>query len=140
MPNTDLIKRRETWNRWYQANKQTHHKRVRDHARRRRIELREWLNSLKEGKSCVRCGFSHPAALDYHHIKGKKLFHLAVAATVGYAREKILKEIAKCELICANCHRVEHLTKSKGVVAQSGERTVVNRKVAGSKPASPAKS
>ncbi len=86
------------------------------------------------------CGFSHPATLDYHRRNGEKEFSIADAVAKGYSKARILKEVAKCVLVCANCHRIEHFNKRFGVVAQSGEHTVVNRKVAGSKPVNPAKS
>jgi len=101
--------------------------------------MRAWLAEIKHDKACQKCGFSHPAALDYHHKSDDKEFSIADAVAKGYSKARILKEAAKCVLICANCHRIEHFNKRLGVVAQSGERTVVNRKVAGSKPVSPAK-
>jgi hypothetical protein len=139
MPVKDLQKKREIWNRWYQKNKSVHHARCRRYTIRKRDEMRAWLAEIKHDKACQKCGFSHPAALDYHHKSDDKEFSIADAVAKGYSKARILKEAAKCVLICANCHRIEHFNKRLGVVAQSGERTVVNRKVAGSKPVSPAK-
>ncbi len=55
------------------------------------------------------CGYSKcPGALDFHHRDPKKKdFGLAVK---GLTRswEKIQKEIDKCVLVCANCHREIH--------------------------------
>jgi hypothetical protein len=76
---------------------------------KRKKETQEWLRSLKAGKSCRYCTESYAACLDYHHRDGtEKKFNIAKAATNGYSRETILKEIAKCDLICANCHRKLH--------------------------------
>lgn len=135
MPVKDRTKKREIWYRWYQKNKATHHARCRIITIRKRREIRAWLNELKRDKSCVRCGFNHPAALDFHHTRHDKEFNVGDVLRDGYSKERIEKGLAKCELICANCHRIEH----HGVVAQWEEHTVVNRKVAGSKPVNPAK-
>ena len=29
-------------------------------------------------------------------------------ASHGYSKKKIIKEIEKCDTLCANCHRIEH--------------------------------
>ena len=58
---------------------------------------------------CTKCGQDHPAALDFHHVKyhsdNKKIFKL-VAAGCGW--ERIIEEVAKCVVLCANCHRIHH--------------------------------
>ena len=67
-----------------------------------------WLNEYKRQRGCHRCGVADPRVLDFHHKKGEdKLF------TVGGARrevgsERLRKEIEKCVVVCANCHRILH--------------------------------
>lgn len=86
---------------WYQKNKKRHMSYTIRNARARR----DFLKSLKAGKACS-CGESHPACLDWHHRdKGTKLFNIG-ASNSGL--ETTLAEIAKCDLICANCHRKLH--------------------------------
>ncbi len=74
----------------------------------RRKKLRELARTYK-GNKCVICGYAKCSdALDFHHIDPKKKeFGLSVK---GLTRswEKIKKEIDKCILICANCHREIH--------------------------------
>lgn len=56
---------------------------------------------------CKDCGIRWPAcAMDlHHHSRGDKLFPIGPAiASVGYS--KLLEEIAKCDVLCANCHRI----------------------------------
>lgn len=56
---------------------------------------------------CVECGYKkHSEALDFDHIKGQKLFNISVAGQKGYSWKTIQLEIDKCEVVCANCHRV----------------------------------
>lgn len=72
--------------------------------------IREYLARLAEIKlahGCLRCGYrEHPAALSFHHRDpATKKF------TIGkgyHAAEKLLAEIAKCDVLCENCHRVLH--------------------------------
>lgn len=71
---------------------------------RRRARFAAW----KAGLKCERCGEDHPACIDLHHRDPRdKDFSLSdMAEKYGWAR--MLAEIAKCEVLCANCHRKEH--------------------------------
>jgi len=67
-----------------------------------------WLIDLKKGLKCSKCGFSHPAALDFHHTNpNEKDFQISGRINIKH-KEKILNEIKKCIILCANCHRIEH--------------------------------
>jgi|ERR1035437_1576822 hypothetical protein len=64
---------------------------------------RALLDALKDGP-CTDCGGRFPPeCMDWDHLRDKK-FDLANANTRSPA--SILAEIAKCELVCANCHRI----------------------------------
>jgi len=89
--------------RYYERDKE----KVKKRARARFCERRRFLDTLKEGKPCARCAdVFPPVAMDFHHrdpaTKDKK-FQWAAAG-----RERLLAEIEKCDLLCANCHRIEH--------------------------------
>ena len=65
---------------------------------------RDWLASLKN-KPCVDCGKRYPPyVMDFDHVRGKKLFNIG-RDLKNRARKILLAEIAKCDLVCANCHR-----------------------------------
>ena len=68
----------------------------------------DYINKVKLEKGCVKCGYnSHPAALDFNHIHPEeKLFSIASSYR---SLEETAKEIAKCEVLCANCHRIHSL-------------------------------
>ena len=56
---------------------------------------------------CVRCGEADPACLDFHHRDPtQKLGHIGEFRKFGM--ERLLTEIAKCDVLCANCHRKLH--------------------------------
>jgi hypothetical protein len=60
----------------------------------------------KKGKPCTDCGGYFPTCcIEWDHVpeRGPKLFNLGRA---DYAMEKVLAEIAKCDLVCANCHAI----------------------------------
>jgi hypothetical protein len=60
------------------------------------------------GGKCVDCGYStHLAALDFDHID-PSLKKFTLSSVMGYMDSNdVMKEALKCELRCANCHRVK---------------------------------
>ena len=74
----------------------------------RRAMVRRYYE-YKKNLSCISCGFTHHVALDFHHVE-KKPSNVTVTNLVrdGHSWERIIKEIAKCVVLCANCHRVHH--------------------------------
>ena len=75
---------------------------------KRDYDRREFINSFKN-KPCVRCGVMYPPyVMDFHHRDpAEKAFNLSKARNKPI--DKIIEEVAKCDILCANCHReVEH--------------------------------
>ena len=68
----------------------------------------EWFREYKKTLKCELCGENHPATLDFNHRNpSEKEFNVGeMVAVQGKAR--ILKEIAKCQILCSNCHRIYH--------------------------------
>ncbi len=73
----------------------------------RRIK-RAWLNELKSNQSCTDCGNKHPHfVMDFDHRNpSEKEDNVSNLIRRGWSKDRILKEIAKCDLVCANCHRI----------------------------------
>jgi tRNA G26 N,N-dimethylase Trm1 len=72
-------------------------------------EVRNWFQDYKSNISCVECGFSHPAAIDFHHTDpSTKLEDVAILAKKGDSMRLLKEEISKCIPLCANCHRILH--------------------------------
>jgi len=80
------------------------------HGSIRRKKLTEWYRNYKSTLVCARCGFSNPAALQFHHRDPKtKEFSISQKLKIYKSSlEAIMKEIEKCEVLCANCHMIEH--------------------------------
>lgn len=75
---------------------------------KRRKRLKEMAIELKGGK-CMFCGYKKTnTALDFHHIDGKtKEFGISLDG-ITRSWQRITKELEKCVLVCANCHREIH--------------------------------
>lgn len=70
-------------------------------------ERREWLYKIKR-KQCADCGKIYPPwVMEFDHKEGDlkiaSISHMALRNTSNF--ETIKKEIEKCDLVCANCHR-----------------------------------
>lgn len=89
---------------WYNANKAIQFTRIKDRQRRIRDQVAAYKATLK----CSACDESHPACLDFHHIDGTKEINVSGAYTKGWSFDRIMKEISKCKVLCANCHRKIH--------------------------------
>lgn len=81
--------------------------------RARGDERRDFTDSFKLERGCTDCGYNENAcALDFDHLP-----EFTKDCDVSYARyssmERLLKEIAKCEVVCANCHRVRTMKRAK---------------------------
>lgn len=117
--NTERVKaqNRAKSKKWYHANKEkaqsacNERRRIayrsyRDHILRRQRETREWVDSIKLGRPCADCGGSfHPCAMDFDH-RDPETKAFTIACSMSRVRAAILAEIDKCDLVCANCHRV----------------------------------
>lgn len=80
-----------------------------EYSKRHRAKIREYVASFKVGKSCLYCGESHPACLDFHHRDpSEKSFEVGAAHENNRSRESILREVAKCDIVCRNCHAKLH--------------------------------
>ena len=68
----------------------------------------EWLREYKSALKCARCPESHPACLQFHH-KDPAQKDMAVSNAVrSWSQKRLMEEIEKCEVLCANCHAKEH--------------------------------
>lgn len=90
-------------NRYYTKHKEDINKRKRKKIK----EIKQELVKILGGK-CKLCGYSKcSAALEFHHNKENKTNSITIL--MGHvSKQKVLKEVKKCILLCANCHREVH--------------------------------
>lgn len=80
---------------------------IRAGIRARHKSVKAIINTIKTTKGCVDCGYNaNPVALDFDHVVGEKSFNIARSVR-SMKLERLLSEIAKCEVRCANCHRIK---------------------------------
>jgi transposase-like protein len=79
---------------------------MRDYERRRRAERRVLLDRIK-AEPCMDCGRSFPAVcMDFDHREfADKRFNIG-ERYANVAMDDLLAEIAKCDVVCACCHRL----------------------------------
>ena len=69
---------------------------------------RQYLYDYVKKCSCIDCGVTNPVVLEFDHRDGdEKVHHISKMIHDGYSWANILKEIDKCDVRCANCHRIK---------------------------------
>lgn len=79
--------------------------------RRDRRRKRAYVSAHKEARACVDCGVRYPAVvmdLD-HRDPSTKVFGVSRMVNT-FGLEKIKAELLKCDVVCANCHRLRTYT------------------------------
>jgi hypothetical protein len=73
--------------------------------RRKVLEGQKRVNDYLKFHPCVDCGEINPIVLEFDHLKKSKK-NRDVTSLARMAWKSVLKEIAKCEVVCANCHTI----------------------------------
>lgn len=95
----------------YQANKA----RLREGMKGRVERIRAMVNGLK-AHPCMDCGGTFPpVCMDFDHVEGEKFDGVSRMVRRGFSEDRILAEVAKCELVCANCHRIRTASRGENV-------------------------
>lgn len=70
------------------------------------INRSKYVANLKSTTPCADCQTSYPAyVMDFDHLPQYKKFKNVSNLMANYSNSTLLREIAKCEIVCANCHR-----------------------------------
>lgn len=82
----------------------------------RRKEISDFISKLKSNTACADCKkFYHPAIMEYDHLDSSTKFKpVSKLVQWGYGLKEILREIEKCDLVCANCHRMRTIRRRSG--------------------------
>ncbi|MGI8654336.1 MAG: hypothetical protein ACR2LC_03860 [Pyrinomonadaceae bacterium] len=95
---------------YYQRNRERLLQKQAEKNRKFAEKRRQWLVAFKSRLKCVRCGESHPATLTFHHTNPSSKSFAIGDSTIALkiSLKRLLAEIHKCEVLCANCHAKEH--------------------------------
>jgi len=93
---------------WYYRNKDYAKEKSREARKKARQDLKEWFYNYKKTLKCLICGEKESVCLDFHHIDPSTKEFSVAAAYMSKTKERLLKEISKCVVLCANCHRKVH--------------------------------
>lgn len=69
---------------------------------------RSLVTKYKEDSKCKQCGENHPACLQFHHRDSKEKEFAIGCSVVNKGMQQLMDEIAKCDVLCANCHMKLH--------------------------------
>lgn len=88
--------------RYYLQNKELYlHK-----SKQQKVRLREWVDKIKS-VPCHDCGnIFPPYVMDFDHRDPKMKKFTIGGNLASYSRRALEEEISKCDIVCANCHRI----------------------------------
>jgi hypothetical protein len=95
---------RECFREYFRARGDLHRRQTHEAQQRRRREARALLGQYLLGHPCVECGETDPIVLEFDHL-GPKRGNVTQLARRGASLDRLKREIAECEIRCANCHR-----------------------------------
>jgi len=86
--------------------------RVRDNSRHLMRQRQAALAEYKQEYGCVDCGYrENPDALEFDHVRGEKVRN--VMGMVSARIDKLLLEVLKCDVRCANCHAIRTVSLAR---------------------------
>ncbi len=103
-----------------------------EQGRKRRQLARELIYMVKS-VPCTDCGIEYPPfVMDLDHVRGLKFKDVSSMVDNTMSQKSIMAEVAKCEVVCSNCHRIRTHTRRKvgGAVQIARKATpIIIRKV-----------
>jgi predicted HNH restriction endonuclease len=114
---------RDAFNAYHARWRDTHRERYREihraykdrhqeHIARERLAGKQWCLTVAGVWACLRCGEDDPIALDFHHRDPATKVgevNLHSSRPTAEVQRRLREEIAKCVVLCANCHRKLHV-------------------------------
>lgn len=79
-------------------------------SKRIRRQFLRWLKELP----CADCKQTYnPVCMDFDHVRGEKVAHIVVLIERKAAWARLAEEVQKCEIVCANCHRLRTVARMR---------------------------
>ena len=95
---------KEYQQKWYQDNKKLQSSKVSRNRNKNKELNRDYIFQYLSNNPCKMCGESDILVLEFDHLDNKK-HNVSEMISNGHCLETVKKEIAKCQVLCANCHR-----------------------------------
>lgn len=91
--------------------------------KRRKQRLRRDVIWTAKSKPCMDCGQTfHPVCMDFDHRPGEtKIEPVSHMLSTSGSIPKMLAEIAKCDVVCANCHRMRTWLRKEATLSRAEE-------------------
>jgi hypothetical protein len=100
---------------WYAVNRELHKGRVKASRNKRLAERMAKLNALKS-VPCMDCGGCFdPVCMDFDHRTGETKIGDVAVLVRSSPWETVILEIAKCDVVCTNCHRLRTKHRRSGL-------------------------
>ena len=113
MPYKDESVRKKKHKEYSRKHYEGNYAKRREQLNARRRELKAEWDTFKCTLKCTKCGFAHPAALDFHHEDpSEKEYNINRLISNGQFK-KAEAELEKCIVLCANCHRIHHYEENQ---------------------------
>lgn len=95
----------------YYAERRAHHRRRNNALKAQRVrEAQNFVLAFLRAHPCVDCGETDPVVLEFDHV-GPKRAEISTLVRRGVLEAVLVEEMARCEIVCANCHRRRTATR-----------------------------
>jgi superfamily II DNA helicase RecQ len=79
--------------------------------------LVQYVYGILINESCIDCNENNFLVLEFDHVRGSKTANISmmIKKPKTFSLDMVKKEIAKCEIRCANCHRIRTRARQQGI-------------------------
>ena len=102
--------RKREWERENYKNSSARRANVKAARERPKAEWRAFMTEFFEAGECLDCGIADSRVFEFDHVRGEKSFN--IGGSWFRSLDVVKSEIEKCELVCANCHRIRTFRRS----------------------------
>jgi hypothetical protein len=123
MPYKNKADQKRSSDRHYELNKNRCKQRALDCNKKRRARNKKFIQDYLATHPCIDCGETDPIVLEFDHVRGTKVSNVTDMSRRVHGINAIIKEISKCEVRCANCHRrITHKRREEAKKEKSKKR------------------
>lgn len=98
---------REYGKNWYKNNSKRQVELTKARTKKSVKEKKRYVFDYLKKNPCIVCGEKNPIKLEFDHVRAEKKNSICQLVIDGCGWEALQNEIAKCEVRCANCHKLK---------------------------------